>query len=148
MPFGDDFPHKNHDSRVRSQWGRYNLPRMIYSMYSNWPSCHTSQSKILRPHVSPVIYVWRQVMPGADRGVGPQNEHLTGKTKKNKNWLAEHVRHTSRITGSAPVDLERDRLELKVTANHLGSNAKSGPKRIKHGVSLTSDWFIVISFIL
>ena len=29
---------------VRSQWGRYNLPRMIYSMYSNWPSCHTSQS--------------------------------------------------------------------------------------------------------
>ena len=29
-----------------------------------------------------VIYVWRQVMPGADRGVGPQNEHLTEKTKK------------------------------------------------------------------
>ena len=29
MPFGDDFPYKNHDSRVRSQWGRYNFPRYI-----------------------------------------------------------------------------------------------------------------------
>ena len=28
-PFGDDFPYKNHDSRVRSQWGRYNFPRYI-----------------------------------------------------------------------------------------------------------------------
>ena len=29
-PFGDDFPDPNHDSRARSQWGRYNLPRYIY----------------------------------------------------------------------------------------------------------------------
>ena len=95
-----------------------------------------------------VIYVWRQVMPGADRGVGPQNEHLTEKTKKKQKLIGRTCASYVADHGSAPVDLERDRSELKVTANHLGSNARRGPKRIKHGVSLTSDWFIVISFIL
>jgi len=137
---------------VRSQWGRYNLPRMIYSMYSNWPSCHTSQSiqdieaSCFAKSMSSMFGArWCQVPIG--ELVPKMNTWLKKQKKKQKligrtcaSYVADH--------GSAPVDLERDRSELKVTANHLGSNARRGPKRIKHGVSLTSDWFIVISFIL
>ena len=60
--------------------------------------------------------------PGAARGVGPleKNDHLTGKTTPEWQNMCVIMRHPS----FAPVDLERDHSELKVTANHLGSNAR------------------------
>ena len=87
---------------VRSQWGRYNLPRMIYSMYSNWPSCHTSQSiqdieaSCFAKSMSSMFGArWCQVPIGE---LVPKMNTWLKKQKKNKSWLAEHVRHTSRIT--------------------------------------------------
>ena len=32
----DDFPEINHDSRARSQWGRYNLPRIVHKFSNLW----------------------------------------------------------------------------------------------------------------
>ena len=70
-PFWDDFPNINHDSRVRSQWGRYNFPRI------GWVK-------------SPLMSCWKTSIRNA---VTSQTKNIAVTSRSSLVWTVLHIKY-------------------------------------------------------